>query len=84
MDRRHHHFTPLLRLPGPGPRLLPHAVVVLGWGSVPDPHWVVQNSWGSEWGKNGRGKVAVGDVVRALVLDARGWEDRWLVAPWWE
>ena len=31
-----------------GPPLMPHAVVVLGWGSVPEPHWVVQNSWGSD------------------------------------
>ena len=61
-----------------GPPLLPHMVVVLGWGSEPEPHWVVQNSWGDEWGDNGRGKIATADLVDTLVLDARGWGDVWL------
>ena len=62
-----------------GVRLKPHLVVVLGWGSVPEPHWVVQNSWGETWGDSGRGKIAVGEVAAAMVLDARVWSDSWAV-----
>jgi len=62
-----------------GTPLLPHVVVVLGWGTVPEPHWIVQNSWGSGWGDNGRGKIAMHDVIAAVVLDAKLWTDDWLM-----
>lgn len=31
-----------------------HAVVVIGWGSQPEPHWIIHNSWSQRWGSNGR------------------------------
>jgi len=37
-----------------------HAVLVLGWGNDPKqgPYWLLQNSWGKEWGDNGYFKLA--------------------------
>lgn len=37
-----------------------HAVVVIGWGaaSADEPeHWIIQNSWATDWGDGGRGKM---------------------------
>ena len=53
--------------------------VILGWGSTPEPHWIVQNSWGERWGDHGRGKLAPDSVVSAMVLDARGWRSSWVI-----
>ena len=39
-----------------------HMVVVLGWGAATytEPeHWIIQNSWSTDWGENGRGKYAM-------------------------
>mmetsp|Transcript_104920 Transcript_104920/g.313462 ORF Transcript_104920/g.313462 Transcript_104920/m.313462 type:complete len:427 (-) Transcript_104920:51-1331(-) len=30
-----------------------HAVTLLGYGTSPTEHWIIQNSWGSSWGENG-------------------------------
>lgn len=37
-----------------------HAVKVIGWGSTPEPHWLVQNSWGTQWGDVGFFKIRRG------------------------
>jgi hypothetical protein len=60
-----------------GDPLKPHAVVVLGWGSAPEPHWVIQNSWGDDWGARGRGRVAESALVAAVVLDSVLWKHDW-------
>ena len=73
------HSSPFPVLHVTGAPLRPHMVVVLGWGSVPEPYWVVQNSWGEHWGEDGRGKIAQDELVAAMVLDARVWSDSWLV-----
>jgi hypothetical protein len=36
-----------------------HSMVVVGWGSDPEPHWVVQNSWGGRWGDRGMARIAL-------------------------
>ena len=36
-----------------------HFVVLIGWGADPEPHWLILNSWGPEWGVGGRAKVAL-------------------------
>ena len=67
-----------------GPPLHPHMMVAFGWGTVPEPHWLVQNSWGERWGHLGRGRLAVGDVQGAVVLDAAVWRTDWsMVAVAW-
>ena len=36
-----------------------HMVAVIGWGAATDTepeHWIIQNSWSSDWGEGGRGK----------------------------
>eukprot|EP00928_Gymnodinium_smaydae_P030030 TRINITY_DN2243_c0_g2_i1.p1 TRINITY_DN2243_c0_g2~~TRINITY_DN2243_c0_g2_i1.p1 ORF type:complete len:479 (-),score=81.00 TRINITY_DN2243_c0_g2_i1:390-1826(-) len=35
-----------------------HEVFAIGWGSQPKPHFIAQNSWGTEWGDEGRFLVA--------------------------
>eukprot|EP00928_Gymnodinium_smaydae_P031643 TRINITY_DN23162_c0_g2_i2.p1 TRINITY_DN23162_c0_g2~~TRINITY_DN23162_c0_g2_i2.p1 ORF type:complete len:331 (-),score=36.18 TRINITY_DN23162_c0_g2_i2:302-1294(-) len=35
-----------------------HEVLVIGWGSDPEPHFIAQNSWGPDWGMAGRFLVA--------------------------
>ena len=39
-----------------------HAMAVVGWGAATETepeHWIVQNSWGDDWGQGGRGKLAM-------------------------
>lgn len=37
------------------------AVAVIGWGkSAGIPYWIIENSWGTEWGEKGFAKVAIG------------------------
>jgi cathepsin B len=45
-----------------GPPLGGHAVKITGWG-VEDGtnYWIVQNSWGADWGENGFFRIAFGD-----------------------
>ena len=40
-----------------------HIFKVVGWESEPDGQmsWIVQNSWGTDWGENGYGKIAAGN-----------------------
>ena len=62
-----------------GPRLQPHAMVAIGWGTDPEPYWLVKNSWGDRWGDRGRGRIAMADISGALVLDARVWRTDWVL-----
>ena len=34
-----------------------HALTIIGWGLHPIPHWIVKNSWGAKWGRDGVGRV---------------------------
>ena len=73
-------YTPLPVFHPSAPVVQPsHLMVILGWGSTPEPHWIVQNSWGERWGDHGRGKLAPDSVVSAMVLDARGWRSSWVI-----
>jgi hypothetical protein len=56
-----------------------HLIVILGWGSDPEPHWIIQNSWGTEWGERGRGKLAMNDVLSACILVSGALTDMWLL-----
>merc|ERR1712216_79175 len=38
-----------------------HAVRIIGWGSDPEPYWLVANSWSERWGDKGYFKIARGD-----------------------
>lgn len=40
-----------------------HAVAIIGWGDRPEPHWVIQNSWGADWGVVGRAKVPIESIT---------------------
>ena len=62
-----------------GTQLSSHVVVILGWGSHPEPHWVVQNSWGDAWGDHGRGRIAMDDLAAAAVLDYKVWQTNWVM-----
>ena len=38
-----------------------HAVKIIGWGSDPEPYWLVQNSWTTRWGEGGYFRIRRGD-----------------------
>lgn len=40
-----------------------HYVTIIGWG--PD-YWLIKNSWGTEWGENGFGRMARGVNLRGI------------------
>ena len=47
-----------------------HAVLIVGWGvheedSEETEHWIVKNSWGSDWGEDGYFKIKMGDCFLA-------------------
>lgn len=37
-----------------------HVLKVIGWESSPEggSHWIVENTWGQDWGENGYAKIA--------------------------
>lgn len=38
-----------------------HAVKIIGWGTMEGkPYWLIENSWGEDWGENGYAKVVAG------------------------
>eukprot|EP00747_Dinoflagellata_sp_TGD_P219094 gnl/TRDRNA2_/TRDRNA2_91262_c0_seq1.p1 gnl/TRDRNA2_/TRDRNA2_91262_c0~~gnl/TRDRNA2_/TRDRNA2_91262_c0_seq1.p1 ORF type:complete len:344 (+),score=64.95 gnl/TRDRNA2_/TRDRNA2_91262_c0_seq1:84-1115(+) len=37
-----------------------HAIKIIGWGSSPEPYWLVANSWGTDWGDKGFFKIRRG------------------------
>jgi len=39
-----------------------HVVKVLGWETSPDgsSYWIVENTWGSDWGEDGYARIASG------------------------
>lgn len=49
---------------GANGKVIKHAVSVLGWGKADGmSYWVVQNSWGSQWGEDGFARVAIGSIL---------------------
>jgi len=48
-----------------GGQLGGHAVVILGWGVEADGHefWIVQNSWGPNWGEAGYFRIRFGQCM---------------------
>ncbi|KAA6361834.1 MAG: putative cathepsin B4 cysteine protease, partial [Streblomastix strix] len=39
-----------------------HAVIIIGWGIENNiPYWLVQNSWGQDWGEKGYFKIIRGN-----------------------
>ena len=50
-----------------GPRLdKRHSVVLLDWRPYPEPHYLIQNSWGEWWGFHGRARVAEASITWAF------------------
>jgi cathepsin B len=54
-----------------------HAVKIIGWGvdslqSPPQPYWIVQNSWGTNWGLGGFFWIARGTNECGFEADAYG------------
>ena len=55
---------------------LNHAVNLVGWDDTASvPHWIMRNSWGSNWGENGWMKIAYGSRkigYAATFIDYKG------------
>ena len=43
-----------------------HAMVILGWGAYPEPHWIIKNSWGVKWGNKGFARMELGALNYAI------------------
>lgn len=40
-----------------------HVVRVIGWENVKGNNsWIIENTWGKDWGQNGYGKIAFGET----------------------
>lgn len=66
--------TPLVTTSVQGKQQLLHAVKVVGWGKMNSrPYWIVENSFGEEWGESGYLKVFGGyseeDAQKTVLLD---------------
>lgn len=50
-----------------------HAVKIVGWGRVADrPYWIIENSWGEQWGENGFARILRGgdaDKKEGIVIE---------------
>lgn len=47
-----------------GRRLGGHAVKIIGWGEEEgNAYWIVQNSWGNQWGENGYFRIKMGECL---------------------
>lgn len=58
-----------------------HAVVVIGWGSEPKPHWIIHNSWSRNWGFEGRAIVAMDytdHMMRMNTEIGKGLLEKWV------
>lgn len=54
-----------------------HAVKIIGWGHMQRKrYWLIENSWGEDWGENGLAKVVSGDISKreGILLE------EWIVA----
>jgi cathepsin B len=41
-----------------------HIVKVVGWTNIKESDvWIIENTWGSDWGEDGFGKIIVGDSL---------------------
>lgn len=50
-----------------------HPVKIIGWGMENKrPHWLVENSWGADWGQEGFAKVLRGASQGSVVIDTFG------------
>ena len=62
----------------PEEQVATHAVVVTGWGSEPKPHWIIQNSWSEDWGRKGKGVVAMESASFMIGISPAGhWLKEW-------
>ena len=52
-----------------------HAITLVGWSNQNGGYWIVKNSWDTDWGENGYGRVAWGSN------NVGRWAN-WIRAPW--
>lgn len=66
-----------------------HAITLVGWDNRNGGSWIIKNSWGTDWGENGYGRVAWGSnnvgrwanwiqaPLRALRISPDRWRQIW-------
>ena len=52
----------------PKRKVTDHAVVIVGYDKV-ERYWIIRNSWGTDWGVGGHGKIRMGQNVCNLELE---------------
>ena len=48
-----------------------HAIKLVGWGREGnDEYWIVENSWGPDWGENGYFRIKFGECNCDMIITA--------------
>lgn len=48
-----------------------HAIKIVGWGKQDDiDYWIIENSWGEQWGEKGYFRIKFGECNVDMIITA--------------